>query len=108
MYISYRKEKGRDKMSNYFDNQQKWSFNVTPGESVFVTTDHGDHTHTLDISHVSIGDMEDNTGQVMGDAHREASHDFKESNEEMLNGDLSSDDESIDIGGEECEDGLDI
>ena len=49
MYISYRKEKGRDKMSNYFDNQQKWSFNVTPGESVFVTTDHGDHTHTLDI-----------------------------------------------------------
>ena len=64
-------------MSNYFDNQDKWSWNISEKE-VLVTTDHGDHTHTLDITNVPIGEMVDNTGQVMGDAYRVASHDFKE------------------------------
>jgi hypothetical protein len=27
-------------MSNYFDNQSNWSWNVDPGKSVAVTTNH--------------------------------------------------------------------
>ena len=63
-------------MSNYFDNQSSWSWNVT-GDSISVTTDHGSHTHTLDLNNVTFGDMCDNCGQTMGDAHRDASHDYK-------------------------------
>ena len=66
-------------MSNYFDNQSSYSWNVSQ-DSVLVTTDHGDHTHTLDITNVSIGEIVDNTGKVMGEAHRAASHDYKASN----------------------------
>lgn len=66
-------------MSNYFDNQSNWSWNVSK-DSVLVTTDHGSHTHTLDVTDVPIGEMADNTGRVMGDAHRAASHDAKEEN----------------------------
>ena len=62
-------------MSNYFDNQKKWAWNVT-NEKATITTDHGTHTHTLDLTNVPIGELADNTGQVMGDAHREAAHDF--------------------------------
>ena len=85
-------------MSNYFDNQDKWSWNISEKE-VLVTTDHGDHTHTLDITNVPIGEMVDNTGQVMGDAHRAASHDFKE--------EAGVEDDGIDSG-EDCDDGLDM
>lgn len=52
-------------MSNYFDNQDKWSWQVDD-DGVHVTTDHGDHTHTLDVTNVPIGEMTDNTGQVNG------------------------------------------
>ena len=62
-------------MSNYFDNQDKWSWQISDKE-VLVTTDHGDHTHTMDVTNVPIGEMVDHMGQVMGDAHRAASHDF--------------------------------
>lgn len=122
-------------MANYFDNQSKWSWQVSDNR-VLVTTDHGSHTHTMDVTNVPIGEMADHTGQVMGDAHRAASHDFKESAEltenmgaidagdssasgsavdntgqastsEAFSDSLSADDESID-GGENCEDGLDI
>lgn len=41
-------------MSNYFDNQDKWSWQISDKE-VLVTTDHGDHTHTMDITNVPIG-----------------------------------------------------
>lgn len=64
-------------MANYFDNQEKWSWKISENE-VLVTTDHGNHTHTLEVTNVPIGEMVDNTGQVMGDAHRAASHDYKE------------------------------
>ena len=64
-------------MANYFDNQEKWSWKISENE-VLVTTDHGNHTHTLEVTNVPIGEMADNTGQVMGDAHRAASHDYKE------------------------------
>lgn len=64
-------------MSNYFDNQSKWAWNISK-DRVLVTTDHGDHTHTLEVTNVPIGEMVDNTGKVMGEAHRAASHDFKE------------------------------
>lgn len=122
-------------MANYFDNQSKWSWQVSDNR-VLVTTDHGSHTHTMDVTNVPIGEMADHTGQVMGDAHRAASHDFKESAEltenmeaidagdssasgstvgnagqvstcEAFSDSLSADDELID-GGENCEDGLDI
>lgn len=66
-------------MSNYFDNQSSYSWKVSQ-DSVLVTTDHGDHTHTLDITNVPIGEIVDNTGKVMGEAHRAASHDYKASN----------------------------
>ena len=62
-------------MANYFDNQSNWSWDVSE-KNVLVTTNHGDHTHTLNVTNVPIGDMVDNTGQVMGDAHRAASHDY--------------------------------
>ncbi|MFI3212739.1 MAG: hypothetical protein R3Y24_05300 [Eubacteriales bacterium] len=64
-------------MSNYFDNQDKWSWQISNQEA-FVTTDHGSHTHTIEVTDVPIGDMSNHTGQVMGDAHRAASHDFKD------------------------------
>lgn len=63
-------------MSNYFDNQKRWSW-TCDGTSVKVETDHGDHEHKLDITNVSIGDICENTGKIMGDAHRAASHDKK-------------------------------
>ena len=43
-------------MSNYFDNQDKWFWNISEKE-VLVTTDHGDHAHTLDIMNVPIGEI---------------------------------------------------
>ena len=97
-------------MANYFDNQEKWSWQISDKE-VLVTTDHGNHTHTLDVTDVPIGDMVDHTGQVMGDAHRAASHDFKEDAEIIDNVETE---ESTEIdndgsgGGEDCEDGLDL
>ena len=63
-------------MSNYFDNQSNWSWNISD-KDISVTTDHGDHTHTIDLSKVTFGDMLDRCGQTMGDAHRDAPHDKK-------------------------------
>lgn len=65
--------------------------------------------------------MVENTGQVMGDAHRAASHDFKEDIEmnnieeniiennitEEVEAETSVEEDGIE-GGEDCEDGLDI
>ena len=70
-------------MSNYFDNQDKWSWQVND-DGVKVFTDHGDHTHTVDVSKVPIGEMADNTGKTMGDAHRAASHDFKKTEDKQM------------------------
>ena len=81
-------------MANYFDNQSNWSWNVTD-DKVTVTTDHGDHIHNLDLTNASIGDLQDNTGQVMGDAHRAADHEMK-------------DEMDLDVGSENCEDDLDV
>lgn len=102
-------------MSNYFDNQDKWSWQISDKE-VLVTTDHGDHTHTMDVTNVPIGEMVDHTGQVMGDAHRAASHDFKADveveniEEDTIENNVTEEVETEDeIGnGEDCEDGLDI
>lgn len=63
-------------MSNYFDNQSRWSWTVSDS-SVKVETDHGSHTHSVDISGATLGDMYDNCGRTMGDAHRSADHDEK-------------------------------
>lgn len=66
-------------MSNYFDNQTNWSWNIDKN-NVTVTTEHSQpkpHSHTLDITNVPIGEMVDNPGEIMGDAHRAASHDYK-------------------------------
>ena len=53
----------------------------------------------------------DHTGQVMGDAHRAAYHDFKEDSEiaetEEITEDVEIEEDSLD-GGEDCEDGLDL
>jgi hypothetical protein len=118
-------------MSNYFDNQNKWSWQISD-KTVLVTTDHGNHTHTMEITNVPIGEMVDNTGKVMGDAHRSVSHDFKEDTELVENTEtntlVDNVDEnnnvndiiqtgtiedasavpSVDNNGEDCEDGLDI
>lgn len=107
-------------MANYFDNQDKWSWQISDKE-VLVTTDHGDHTHTLEVTQVPIGEMVEETGKVMGDAHRAASHDFKEdivmdnieentienNSTEEVETETSVEEDSIE-GGEDCEDGLDI
>ena len=99
-------------MSNYFDNQDKWSWHISDHE-VLVTTDHGDHTHTLDVTDVPVGDMADHTGQVMGDAHRAASHDYKEEaelQEETPEQEVTEEETSVIDDGEEneedCEDDL--
>jgi hypothetical protein len=110
-------------MSNYFDNQNKWCWQVTDKE-VLVITDHGTHTHTVEITDVPIGEMVDNTGQVMGDAHRAASHDFKEeigventtieentsenNVAEAVETEPSIAEDGIEEDGEGCEDDLDI
>ena len=67
-------------MSQYFDNQKSWEWHVTE-EKAEVVTDHGTHTHTLDLSKVSVGEISENTGKVLGDAHRAAPHDFKQEEE---------------------------
>ena len=67
-------------MSNYFDNQTSWEWNVSKDKAV-VVTDHGTHTHTINLTDVSIGDLSENTGKTLGDAHRSAPHDFKSSEE---------------------------
>lgn len=64
-------------MSNYFDNQSNWHWTVSSNR-VTVTTDHGDHTHTLDLTSTPIGELSTHIGKVMGEAHRAASHDFKD------------------------------
>ena len=110
-------------MSNYFDNQDKWSWQISDKE-VLVTTDHGDHTHTMDITNVPIGKMVDYTGQVMGDAHRSVPHDFKEEtvmeNANVENNVVENPIAEADIqvqestgndgidDSEDCDDGLDI
>ena len=71
------------KMANYFDNQTSWEWKVDDGK-VEVTTDHGDHIHTLDVTQIAVGNMAANTGQVMGDAHRAAPHDYKEKGEQRM------------------------
>ena len=65
-------------MSNYFDNQRSWSWNVSEGKAT-ITTDHGTHTHTLDVSNISVGTLSDPStmGKAMGDAHRSTTHDKK-------------------------------
>lgn len=63
-------------MSHYLDNQRSWEWHVTDDKAV-VVTDHGNHTHTLDLTNVSIGDLSENTGKTLGDAHRAAAHDYK-------------------------------
>ncbi len=63
-------------MSNYFDNQSNWNWNVTDN-SISVETDHGKHTHSLDLNNATLGDMYDNLGETMGDAHRASEHDYK-------------------------------
>ncbi|MCD8146020.1 MAG: hypothetical protein LUD84_01875 [Clostridiales bacterium] len=65
-------------MSNYFDNQSNWSWNVSDGKAEVVThhTNPKPHSHTLDVTNVSIGEMMENPGNVMGEAHRAASHDY--------------------------------
>lgn len=63
-------------MSNYFDNQKNWNWDIDKNH-VVVTTDHGSHTHSLEVTRIPIGDMVANTGQVMGNIHRSVPHDFK-------------------------------
>lgn len=68
-------------MSNYFDNQKNgWEWHVTDNNAE-VTTDHVTHTHTLDLSKVTIGDITDNPGKTIGDAHRNTTHDYKTAEE---------------------------
>ena len=63
-------------MSNYFDNQNRWSWTVTD-KSAKVETDHGSHTHSVDVSKATLEAMYNNGGRTMGDAHRSTTHDKK-------------------------------
>lgn len=66
-------------MSDYLDNQEKWSWTVDPKiGKVAITTDHGDHIHNLNLKDVTIGEISDNPGKVLGDAHRAAPHEYKD------------------------------
>lgn len=72
-------------MSNYFDNQKAWSWSVDQknGE-VKVITEHSSpkpHTHTLDISKATVGEMQDFPDKIMGEAHRASEHEYKEEKE---------------------------
>ena len=82
-------------MSNYFDNQTKgWAWDVS-SEGVYVTTDHGNHTHTLDVTNVTVGDMSEKTGEVMGKAHRQSSHDYKDTKQQETTDKKSKDSQMI-------------
>lgn len=70
-------------MSHYLDNQTSWEWHVDSKKAV-VVTDHGTHTHTLDLTDVSVGELSDNPGKVLGDAHRAAPHDFKTKEESEM------------------------
>lgn len=115
-------------MGNYFDNQSNWEWHNSNG-SIQVYTDHGTHTHTLDLTNIPIGAMIDNPGQTIGDAHRAASHDFKDeadlenavptvTEDTMTNTDATNTVQTeveADQGntndlddGEDCDDGLDL
>lgn len=63
-------------MSNYFDNQTSWEWHVSDNNTE-VFTDHGNHTHTLNLSGISISQLASDTGRIMGNAHRASTHDFK-------------------------------
>lgn len=60
----------------FFDNQSKWAWDIDK-DHVVVTTDHGSHTHSLNVTKIPIGDMVTKTGKIMGDLHRSVPHDFK-------------------------------
>lgn len=70
-------------MSHYLDNQTSWEWHVDSKKAV-VVTDQGTHTHTLDLTDVSVGELSDNPGKVLGDAHRAAPHDFKTKEESEM------------------------
>lgn len=64
-------------MNNYFDNQTSWEWHVSDNNTE-VFTDHGNHTHTLNLSGISISQLASDTGRIMGNAHRASTHDFKQ------------------------------
>lgn len=66
-------------MATYFDNNThnlKWKVDTANG-SVKILVDHKAHTHTLDITKATVGQMLSEPDKVLGDAHRAASHDKK-------------------------------
>ncbi len=65
-------------MSNYFDNKnnQKNEWKVTDTNAKIVV-DHGSHTHSLDLTNATAGQMLNDSNRTLGDAHRAASHDKK-------------------------------
>lgn len=65
-------------MSKYFDNKsnEKNEWKVTDTEAVIVV-DHGSHTHSLDLTNATAGQMLNDSNRVLGDAHRAASHEKK-------------------------------
>ena len=62
-------------MSNYFDNQSRWSWTVTD-DKIQVETDHGDHMHHVGLEKATLGDLMDKPGQTLGNAHRAVEHDY--------------------------------
>ena len=65
-------------MSNYFDNKnnQKFKWDRSDGR-VKIIVDHGDHSHSLDISKAKSGDLLEKPNEVLGNAHRASGHDKK-------------------------------
>ena len=65
-------------MSNYFSNKnnQNAEFSVTK-DKVTLTVDHGNHTHSLDLTNITAEELLNNPGEALGNAHRNAAHDKK-------------------------------
>lgn len=68
-------------MTDYFDNNKKWEWNVDDDEAVIVV-DHGDHTHRLDLSQIPADELNENPNKFLGDAHRASDHYYKDDAED--------------------------
>lgn len=62
-------------MGDYLDNNSNddWEWKVGDGKAI-IEVDHGDHTHKLDLTDVTIDEISENTNQTLGDCHRKSDH----------------------------------
>lgn len=62
-------------MSNYMDNNKNNEYKIDQDNgNATINVYHNDHMHKLDITNIPINELEDNSNQCLGDAHRASEH----------------------------------